>query len=274
MKYLVFLLSFIYTGAIINAQTTVTFQYLNVETEQGFADEAVQLKDNKTGQLYEGTTDANGEVTFKLPIGTSFDILLAKETPDTKISTEGMSSNMWRTFSYYGMGTAYFASVEEEKARQEAENAKLQEEARLLELEWEAARIAWEEEKAQKEAEKVAQQQRQAEWEESITKENNQSEETGSVYFYLINEGGSYVGGLKTYDGENEKNGCIGESHYYWRGKACTGSVVNSEEPIAITRAPGTYNFYATTGNGQKEWSGTYTIEAGKVNTIGLDINE
>lgn len=201
------------------------FVYNNIESTQkvGVAGVRVEVENPQTKKITKAVTNIEGEAIFNLASGPTYAVYVPLEDFSLELETEKFRkySNATAKISHRGNTPAYY----KEMAIQDS-----------LDL------IAWEKE--------------EAEWE---VQQAINAKKPGTMLFYCINPEGLNINGIEVYDGD--KNGkLIGSAKYYWRGETCTGSVDNIKNKITITKAPGTYTYYAKTGNGLQEWSGEYTI--------------
>ena len=206
------------------AQLNLTIQYLDAEQggTVGIANEPIQLINQRTNEVHEEVTDAEGNAIFVLPIGDSYDIQLTYEEPNQFIATKDMPANSRAALRLMGYGSAYYEALEEEE--------------RLAEEEWQKE----EDERAKQAAE--------------------DAKKDGSMYFCLSSPESKSVGGISVYDGGKEGT-LLGQTGYFYTTLPECGRVVTDEQAtISVTKAPGTYTFYAVSGDGTLEWNGEYTI--------------
>jgi len=211
-------------ATICTAQVNLTIQYIDDMQEGvvGIPNEPIQLMNQRTNEVLEAVTNAEGKAAFTLPIGDSYDIILTHEEPSQFIETKGMRNNTTATLRLMGYGSAYYEALEEEE--------------RLAEEEWKR----YEEEQARQAAE--------------------DAKKDGAMYFCLYSPDSKSVGGITVYDGGKDGE-VLGQTNFYYTQIPSCGRVVKDEQAtISITKAPGTYTYYAISGDGKMEWSGEYTI--------------
>lgn len=215
------------------------FVYQDIESSNniGVAGVTVEVENSKTNKVTKAITNTKGEAVFNLASGSTYEVYVPLEDFSFELATEKFRkySNATAKISHKGNTPAYY----KEMAIQDS-----------LDM------IAWEK--------------KEAEWER---KKAEDAKKLGTMLFYCINPEGRYTQGIKIYDGGiNGK--LLGEANYYWRKETCTGSVKNAKKKIAVTKNPGTYTYYAKTGDGLHEWSGEYIIVGSSTQKIALNLEQ
>lgn len=234
MRYTLLFLSLLFIQNSFAQTLNLSFEYLDLEAT-GQAVKGAKVVLKGKAKNYSTTTDENGFAYFSIPKGPDYTIYIPLEEQQMDLQS-GKVPGSKLVIHYEGYSPEYYRQMAVEDS--------------LAEIEW--AR-------------------QEAEW-DSIAAVN--AKKPGEMYFYLINPEGNYLGGLEVFlDGKEGES--LGNVNYYWRQESCVSSVVNSgRSPLTVKKKPGTYKFYARTGDGQYEWEGTYEILGNSVRTYPLKLSE
>lgn len=228
----------LFSFQILQAQNfDLHFKYIDVEQEspQPVAGVKIIVENTETHQKKEAMTAADGIARFNLPNGPLYTIYIPLEDNQTELETASFKGSGKLTINYTGYTPQYYRNQEIEDSLYLVESAR---------REAEEARIAAENAKI-----------------------------PGTMLFFVINPESEYMAGVKVYDGGKEGS-FLGENMYFWPGFTCGTSVAKNEKKIAVTKMPGTYSYYAVSGDGRYEWSGTYTIEGNRTLTFALEVSK
>jgi hypothetical protein len=234
MRYALLFLSLFFLENSFAQILNLSFEYKDLE-QIGQPVKGAEVIVKGKNKNYSSITDENGFAYFKLPKGPNYTIYIPKEEQQMDLQS-GRVPGSKLVIHYEGYSPEYYHQMEIEDS--------------LAQIEWDR---------------------QEAEW-DSIAAIN--AKKAGEIYFYLINPEGGYVGGLEVFD-EGKAGKALGSSNYYWKQQTCTSSVINANGPkLATKKKPGTYQFYARTGDGQYEWEGSYEIIGNQVITYPLELSK
>ncbi|MCP4443075.1 MAG: carboxypeptidase regulatory-like domain-containing protein [Aureispira sp.] len=220
-----------------SVQFTFVYQDIESSAAAGVSGVTVEVENINTQKVLKAVTNQKGEAVFNLPSGPTYDVNIPLDDFSFEFKTDRYRkySQAMAKVSHKGYSPTYYKEM---TIQDSLDN------------------LAWEKE--------------QAEWERQAAID---AKKPGTMLFYCINPEGIYTNGVEVYDGD-ENGELIGSVKFYWRGETCTGSVENAQNKIAITKDPGTYTYYAKTGDGVHEWRGEYTIKGNSTKKIPLFLDK